>query len=244
MKPEDIDDLLARAARDAQPSESERAAIRRAQSTLIADLRPVRAIAPIWVFTLGLMAVFAGIAIAAASGLGLHGVHALNPVQRVAIFSALLAAGWLAAAACARAMRPAAGSRLGVLALALASGAFPVLFALIFRGYGTLNFVHEGIPCLVAGMAVAVPTGVVIAFILRRGFVMEWASTGTAAGALAGLTGLAMLELHCPNLKAIHVMVWHVAVVVTSGALGWAIGRISDASRAARTALTVGNRAH
>lgn len=66
---------------------------------------------------------------------------------------------------------------------------------------------------------------------------------GTAAGALAGLTGLAMLELHCQNLKAIHVIVWHVAVVVTSGALGWAIGRIVDASRTSRIALTVRDRA-
>jgi len=57
---------------------------------------------------------------------------------------------------------------------------------------------------------------------------MQWSMAGLAAGTLSGLTGLTMLELHCPNLKAIHVMVWHVAVVIVSGILGFAIGRLAD----------------
>jgi hypothetical protein len=57
---------------------------------------------------------------------------------------------------------------------------------------------------------------------------MDWSRSGLGAGVLAGLTGLFMLELHCPNLKAIHVMVWHVAVVVVSGMAGFAIGMIAD----------------
>jgi Negative regulator of sigma F len=58
--------------------------------------------------------------------------------------------------------------------------------------------------------------------------VLDWSAAGIAAGALSGLTVLAMLELHCPNLKAIHVMVWHVAVVIVSSALGFTMGRIAD----------------
>jgi len=63
---------------------------------------------------------------------------------------------------------------------------------------------------------------------------MAWSKAGLAAGTLSGLTGLAMLELHCSNLKAIHVMFWHVAVVVASGLLGLVIGRIADAIRSYR----------
>jgi hypothetical protein len=40
-----------------------------------------------------------------------------------------------------------------------------------------------------------------------------------------------MLELHCPNLKAIHVIVWHVGVVVFSAALGLATGSAADRLR-------------
>ena len=70
-----------------------------------------------------------------------------------------------------------------------------------------------------------------MAFIVRRGFVMDWGMAGVAAGTLAGLTGLGMLELHCHNLKAIHVITWHVAVVVLSGVLGFAIGWAADKMR-------------
>ncbi|HWB97785.1 MAG TPA: NrsF family protein, partial [Bryobacteraceae bacterium] len=55
---------------------------------------------------------------------------------------------------------------------------------------------------------------------------------GVAAGAFAGLAGIGMLELHCPNLAAMHVMVWHVAVLVVSGILGglagWLIRRFDN----------------
>jgi hypothetical protein len=235
MKPDEIDHILAQAAQGAVPPGADRAAIERAQSAVLHDLRHVHPLAPVWVFTLGLIALFGFLGTVAATGLGLHGLHVLSPVQRAQIFLALLVAAWLAAIGCARAMRPASGLRLGPLALIAATAGFPVLFSVTFRGYGTGNFVHEGIPCLVAGMCVAIPTGLVVALILRRGFVMDWSSAGIAAGALSGLTGLAMLELHCPNLKAIHVMVWHVAVVLLSGALGWAIGRGIDLVHHRRT---------
>ena len=228
MKTDDIDDILAQAAHSSLPSGAERAAVERAQSVLLVHLPPVRPIAPVWMITLGLVALFAGFGAASAALLGLHGLHVLNPNQTASIFSTLLLAAWLAATACVRTMRPAAGLRIGWLAWAVAVLVFPVLFSLVFHGYSTRNFIHEGIPCLVAGLCVAIPTGLAVALILRRGFVMKWSSAGVAAGTLSGLTGLAMLELHCPNLKASHVMVWHVAVVMIAGVLGWAIGSLGD----------------
>jgi hypothetical protein len=45
-----------------------------------------------------------------------------------------------------------------------------------------------------------------------------------AAGTLAGLAGLGMLELHCPNFQLAHVLVWHIAVVLLSGAAGALMG--------------------
>jgi hypothetical protein len=69
-------------------------------------------------------------------------------------------------------------------------------------------------------MVIAIPAGLATAWMLRRGFVLDWRAAGIAAGTLSGLAGLGMLELHCANLKAIHVIVWHVAVVLVSGMLG------------------------
>jgi hypothetical protein len=234
MTPDEIGRILAQAAHRATPEGDDNAAAERAAAAILGDLRPVRPLAPVWVFTLTLLVVFAAFAAASAAALGLAGVRALGPPQRTLIFSTLLATAWLAAAACARQMRPASGRNLSSLALAVASLVFPIVFALLFHDYGTVNFVKGGIPCLRAGLAVAIPTGLAIAWILRRGFVLDWTAAGLAAGALAGLAGLGMLELHCPNLNAIHVITWHVAVVVSSGALGFVAGKIASHRPATR----------
>jgi hypothetical protein len=227
----EMDKILAKAADRALPRGAEAAAIGRVEGAILKDLRPVRPLAPAWVFTLSFVALFAAAAAASASALGMHGLPVLSGLQRGLIFPALLATAWLAAAACTRAMSPAAGSRLGGAALVLAVGVFPIVFALVFHDYDARNLVREGIPCLVAGLCVAIPTGLAIAWILRRGFVLDWSAAGIAAGALSGLAGLTMLELHCANLKAIHVIVWHVAVVLVSGMLGLGIGSIAGAAR-------------
>ncbi len=232
MTPDEIDSMLRQAA-DRALKDSEESTTARAEAAILKDLPPVRVLAPAWVFTLGLLALSAAFAVASAVALGMLGLRALSPPQQALIFSALLATAWLAAVACAREMSPAAGTRRGARALSLAALLFPALFALAFHDYSTRNFVREGIPCLIAGLCVAVPTGLAIALVLRRGFVLDWSAAGVAAGALSGLAGLGMLELHCPNLKAIHVIVWHVAVVISSGALGFGAGRIADATRLA-----------
>ena len=44
---------------------------------------------------------------------------------------------------------------------------------------------------------------------------------------LGGLAAVGVLELHCPNFQAAHVLVWHTAVVPLSAAAGafvaWAL---------------------
>src|SRR5579862_851165 len=128
-------------------------------------------------------------------------------------------------------MSPAAGRKLDAAALTLAVVGFPILFASIFENYSTRDLVKEGLPCLIAGLGVAIPVGAAIAWTLQRGFVLRWSSAGLAAGVLSGLTGLGMLELHCSNLKAIHVMIWHVAVVVVSATAGFLVGLTFDMLR-------------
>jgi hypothetical protein len=231
MKADEIDRMLKQAAERDLPPDAALHTIERAQSALLNDLRPTPAMVPAGAFLLLYLLVFAVLAAAFAVALGLHGLPVLSVVQRALLFPALLLVAGMAAAGCARAMRPAGGVGLGGPALLLAATGLPVLFAMILENYSLLHFVAEGVPCLVAGMCVALPSGIVFAFLLRRGFVLDWSRAGLSAGTLAGLTGLAMLELHCPNLKAIHVIVWHVAVVVCGGALGFIAGWIADAVR-------------
>jgi hypothetical protein len=228
MTPDEVEKTLDQSASLSVPLRVDRAAVERIESAILGDLRPVHPLAPAWVFALAFTLLFAALAAVSGWALGLHGIRALSPPQRALIFPALIVAAVLGAIACARAMRPAAGTRLGLLTLLLSAIVLPILFLFVFHNYSTQAFVAEGIPCLVAGLCVAIPTGLGIALITRLGFVLDWGATGLAAGALSGLTGLGMLELHCPNPKAIHVLVWHVAVVVVSAVLGFMMGKIAD----------------
>jgi len=80
--------------------------------------------------------------------------------------------------------------------------------------------VSQGVACLTAGLLHAIPAAIASWLLLRRGFAVNPTSAGMVAGTLAGLAGVTMLELHCANLRAIHVMAWHVAVVPVSAVAG------------------------
>jgi hypothetical protein len=56
--------------------------------------------------------------------------------------------------------------------------------------------------------------------LLRRGFAVNPVAAGLAGGALAGLCGVTMLELHCANFQALHILVWHTAVLPVVAAAG------------------------
>jgi hypothetical protein len=52
--------------------------------------------------------------------------------------------------------------------------------------------------------------------------------TGAAAGGLAGLTGLSVLEMNCSNLNLFHILLWHWGVVLVGSAAGALIGTAVD----------------
>lgn len=187
---------------------------RRLAATLPSVLEPTSPLPARGVLWAGLVAMAAAVAFAAAARAGLHGWSALDVWERALIFPVLLLLLGLAASGLVREVIPGSPRHLGtgwrlaaiwVIALAL--------FALLFRQYGTDNFVRSGIACLSAGLAWSLLVAALGWWWLRRAFALRPAMAGLAAGSWAGLAGLGMLELHCPNLQAPHVLVWHVAVV-------------------------------
>jgi hypothetical protein len=109
--------------------------------------------------------------------------------------------------------------------LALSSIALLAVFGHLFRDYHIDHFFSAGIACLLTGLLHAIPAGLLSWLMLRRGFAVNPASAGLVAGTLGGLAGVGMLELHCPNLQAAHVLVWHTAVVPVSAAVGALLAR-------------------
>jgi len=225
MTPEDIDRILADSG-SRQSSADLRPAMQRAKAALGPSLEPVRPLAPASAFLPALVLVFVAVSALSAWGLGMHGLHVLSALQRALIFPVVFTCASLAAVAAVREMRPAGGHRIAATALSASILGLLAVFALLLGDYDRGRFVPEGIRCLIAGLACAIPAAFVITLLLRRGYVLDWQAAGLAAGTLAGLAGIAMLELHCPILKAPHVLFWHVAVVLVSGiagrCLGWA----------------------
>ena len=231
MTPQDIDRILAQAANRSAPPDPDSAAIARAKNSLPGSLAPVRPIGSLLLFVCLFVAAFAAIALCGALTFGIRGLPLLSIVRRAVIFPVVLAGAGIAAIASAREMRPAGGTRISPVALAIGVLAPLAAFTLLFQDYNFQNFVPEGVRCLLAGLACAIPAAILIFLLLRRGFILDYRAAGLAAGTLAGLAGIGMLELHCPILKAPHILFWHVAVVWVSGIGGWVAGWIAQLNR-------------
>jgi hypothetical protein len=170
----------------------------------------------------------AAVSIAGAARAGFYGFEKMDVLERALIFSTLCIFAWLAGTEFVNSMIPASRRRLSPASLlGLATLALLALFAFLFRDYRTAHFLSAGIACLVTGLLHAIPAGLLAWLALRRGFAVNPITAGLAAGTLAGLAGVGVLELHCPNFQAAHVLVWHTAVVPLSSALGallaWAL---------------------
>jgi hypothetical protein len=199
--------------------------LERIGASLRSNLRPVRPLPPAGWMVGGSLAIFAVCSIAGAARLGFFGWHKLTPSALGLIFPALTALALLAAAASVNAMIP-GSKRPAHPALLMAAGCLlmAAIFALLFHDYRTDSFVHQGVSCLKAGLLWAAPTAGAVWLVLRRGFAVDGGAAGLAIGTLAGLAGLTVLELHCPNFRMAHIVVWHVAVVPISALAGYFFG--------------------
>lgn len=226
MKEREIDEILAQAAKDA-PAVSP-ALLERIAGSIKPSMRPVRLMLPAWLLTAGLVLIAAAVALAGAARAGLYGTERLTVFERSLIFPALVLLLWASAAVFAASMVPGSRRRMHpVVLLAISCLALMGVFAGVFRDYHTTHFVSAGVACLVAGLVHAIPVGLLSWLLMRRGFAVNPVASGAVAGTLAGLAGVTMLELHCPNFQVLHVLVWHTAVVPAAGAAGalltWAL---------------------
>jgi hypothetical protein len=219
VRDEEIDDILKRAG--ATPHDVDPTVLDRIRGSIRTSMHPVRPLAPPMAFAAGLVAICAVVALAGAARLGLAGVQHLSALQRALVFPALAIFLFLAATSYVAERIPGQPRRVapGRL-LAIGSLALIGVFAIMFRDYGADRFMKLGIACLTAGLLNAAPAAFAIWFLLRRGFAVSPAASGLAAGTLAGLAGILMLELHCPNFEAPHVMLWHTSVLWVAGAAG------------------------
>jgi hypothetical protein len=199
----------------------------RIAESISGSLHPVRRLPPRWVLASATASICVVVALAGAAALGFSGIAKMSALERAAVFSALGTLMLAAASELAAAMIPGSRRRLSSGALlTVTSLCLAAVLALCFRDYQTTHFLHAGLVCLVLGLAHAIPAELLSWLALRRGFAVDAVSAGLAAGTLAGLAGFGMLELHCPNFQAAHVLVWHIGVLLVSAALGALCGAV------------------
>jgi hypothetical protein len=219
MRDEDVDDILKQAVEAKQDVDS--ALLNRISMSIRSGLRPIRALPSAWILAGGLFLICGAVAVGGAIVLGPHGVQKMSAVERGLIFSILSILVWLAATSCVAEAIPASRRPMAPwLLVGTGCIGLGVVFGLLFHDYRAERFVSQGLACLRAGLILALPASLAARWILKRGFAVNPVTAGFATGTLGGLAGVTMLELHCINFEAPHLMVWHIAVMPISGAIG------------------------
>lgn len=218
MRDRDIDRILKQAAEASSPAKPE--LVNRISAAIASDLHAIRPMASWKLLLAALIAVCGVVGVAGASVLGPYGLHKMSTIQASIILSVLASVMVLAAYVSLAESIP--GSRRilspGTL-VTVCCAALIAVFVVLFRDYTVERFVAQGIPCLRAGLLHAIPAALGVWWVLRRGFPVNPMASAFARGALAGLAGVLMLEIHCSNFETLHVIVWHILVIPISGAL-------------------------
>lgn len=224
MKDRDIDDILRRAAEGTPGVDP--ALLGRVSESIGGSLVPVRPLPPSGILSGGLIVTAGAVAVVVAAHLRMYALPKMSGWEVGLIFPTLGLLVWMAGVLAVAEMVP--GSRRSMapwMLFAGACGALAAVFVVAFQDYGMVRFVPRGVACLKAGVLAALPVALVAGAVLRRGFAVSPAGAGLAAGTLAGLAGIAMLELHCPIFEAPHVLVWHIGVLPVCGGMGALVAR-------------------
>jgi hypothetical protein len=203
--------------------------LKQIQAAIKEDLRPVRPLASSGVFLLGFMLISLTVVAIGSLLLGVNGWLVLSGIQRMTIFTALTADVILLAVSVVRQMAP--GGRHSISPRLLPIGILALLIlvtGVILPVRHESAFVPDGLACLRTGLTYSIPAALLFWFLLSRGAVLYPKLTGTAAGGFAGLIGVSVLEVGCPNLDLYHVLVWHLGVILVCAIGGLSIGAAVD----------------
>jgi hypothetical protein len=209
-----------------RPSESQ---LLRIQTDIAASLKPVRPLAQSRIFLFAQAIIFLFVAVGGALLLGTNGWHALTIAQRTAVFITLAASSALLGVSMVRQMVPGSKHAIAPATLPLTIfAALILMMAATFRWRQESGFIAGGLVCLKNGLTYTIPAAFLLWLTLRRGAILFPKLMGAAAGGLAGLIGLSVLEVNCPNLNVFHILVWHGGVVLISPLGGALIGALAE----------------
>lgn len=199
--------------------------LRQIERGLVANLRPVRPIAPerhIWA---SFLAIFVVISFLGVYRIGAFAIAVKTPLQMSAILAALAISAGLLAYSLVNQMVPGSRYRVppGLLPIMIVISLM-IAIAVLFPFKHERHFWAKAWACIRTGTPMGAIAAVPLWLVLRRGAILSPIMTGAATGLLAGLVGTTALEIHCPNLDAWHILVSHLGVAVLGAVAGLVVG--------------------
>jgi len=208
------------------------ATLRQIAEEMANGMGPVRPMPPARYFFTAFVGIFVSIVALGVYRLGAFAIAVMTPLQTAAILSALALGTGLLAYSLVHHMVP--GSRHSIPPILLPVAITIILtiaMAVLFRFQQEENFWANARACIRLGTGIGALAALPFWLVLRRGAILSPRMTGSATGLLAGLVGTTVLEIHCPNLDASHILVSHLGAAILCALAGLVIGWAAEVKR-------------
>lgn len=210
--------------------------LRQIAEGIATNLRPVRPIAAGRYFFGALVGIFVSFVAVAVYRMGAFSIAVMTPLQTAAILSALAIATCLLAYSLVNQMAPGSRHRIPpVLLLVGIAISLAITIAVLFQFQQERSFWIKCWGCIRAGTPIGILAAAPFWLVLRRGAILSPGTTGAATGLLAGLVGTSVLEIHCPNLDAWHILVSHLGVAIMCALAGLVTGLMAEIIEVTKT---------
>jgi hypothetical protein len=194
------------------------------------NLRAVRSMAPARYFFGAFMGIFVSLVALGVYRLGAFAIGVMSPLQTTAILSTLAIGTGLLCYSLVLQMVPGSRHRIPPRLLPVAiTISLTIAITILFQFQHERSFWGNAWGCIRAGTPIGALAAVPFWLVLRRGAILSPSMTGAAAGLLAGLVGASVLEIHCPNLDAWHILLSHLGVAMLCALAGLVIGLAAEA---------------
>ena len=193
------------------------------------NLRPVRPLAAARHFFGAFVGIFFSIVALGVYRTGAFAMAVMTPLQTAAILSVLAVSTGLLTYSLVHQMVP--GSRHRISPRLLPVGipiSLTIVIAVLFQFQHEQNFWENAWACIRAGAPIGALAAVAFWLMLRRGAILSPSMTGAATGLLAGLVVTSVLEIHCPNLDAWHILASHLGAAMLCALAGLVIGLAAE----------------
>jgi hypothetical protein len=201
------------------------ATVRQMAEGMATNLRPVRPVPPARYFFGAFVGIFFSVVALGVYRMGAFAIAVMTPLETSAILSALAISTGLLAYSLVLQMVPGSRHRIppGLLPIGITIS-LAIAIAALFQFQHERNFWGDAWACIQAGAPLGLLAAVPFWLILRQGAILSPGMTGAATGLLAGLVGTSVLQIHCPNLDAWHILVSHLGAAMLCALAGLVIG--------------------